>query len=107
MSIELPHHDHSSAEPEQPREPADRAARVPASMWIILALAVAGIAVYLMVDHWPHVLAAVPYLGIVAVVAMHVFGHGGHGGSGGTGTHGNHGGRSKPGAAGGPATRQK
>ena len=110
MSTELPNHKHSSAEPEHPREPAPRAAPVPVSMWIILALAVAGIAVYLLVDHWPHVLAALPYLGIVAVVAMHLFGHGGHGGqgsSGGTGPHGDHDGRNESGAAGGPASRQK
>lgn len=75
-----------------------RAGRVPVAIWVVLALAVAGIVIYLLVDHRPHVLAAVPYAAIVAVLAFHLFGHGGHGGHGGAaggggagGGHGGHG----------------
>ncbi|TLP98673.1 DUF2933 domain-containing protein [Nesterenkonia salmonea] len=48
-----------------------------------MALAVSGIIIYLLVDHWPHVLAALPYLGIIAMMLMHLFMHKGHGGHGG------------------------
>ena len=29
-------------------------------------------------DHWPHVLAALPYAGIIAVIAVHFLMHRGH-----------------------------
>ena len=63
------------ADPDHPRK-----GRGPLYALVIIALSVIGIAVYLLIDHWPHVLAALPYLGIIAVAAMHLFGHGGHGG---------------------------
>ena len=103
MSTERPHGEHSGTEPEAGREPAQQAAGSRVSLWIILALAVIGIAVYLLVDHWPHVLAALPYLAIVAIVAMHLFGHRGHGGEAAAGSHGDHGGRRKPGSDRGPS----
>lgn len=57
-----------------------RKRRIPVYASLIIALSVIGIAIYLVFDHWPHILAALPYLGIIAVAAMHLFGHGGHGG---------------------------
>ena len=80
MTSGTPPHEH---QPDGGRgeEPA-RAVRMPLLGWIIIALSVIGILVYLVVDHWPHVLAALPYVGIIAVVAMHLFGHRGHGGAG-------------------------
>ena len=54
-------------------------------MWVIIALAVAGIALYLIIDHWTHLAAAAPYAGIIAIAAIHLFGHRGHGSHGGHG----------------------
>lgn len=77
MTVDEPSHQHP-ADGENP-EP-QRKGRIPLYAWLIIALSVIGIAIYLVVDHWPHVLAALPYLGIIAVAAMHLFGHRGHGG---------------------------
>ncbi|WP_458040511.1 MULTISPECIES: DUF2933 domain-containing protein [Bacteria] len=85
-----PHGQGPAAHQGDTARPAGGPRRSP-SMWAVLALAVAGIIIYLVVDHWPHVLAALPYVGIVALVAMHLFGHGGHGGRGERGGHGGHG----------------
>ncbi len=77
MTIDEPSHQHSAdSEDPGPR----REGRMPLYGWGIIALSVVGIGIYLVVDHWPHVLAALPYLGIIAIVTMHMFGHGGHGG---------------------------
>lgn len=38
---------------------------------------------YLLTNHWLHVLDALPYIFVVGMMAMHLFGHGGHGGHGG------------------------
>ena len=57
-------------------------------IWVIIALAVAGIVIYLVVDHWTHLAAAAPYAGIIAIALLHLFGHrahGGHAGHGGSG----------------------
>ena len=43
-----------------------------------LSLAVAALGVYLLVAHTGHLLAALPYLLLVACPLMHVFGHGKH-----------------------------
>ncbi|MEJ1087700.1 DUF2933 domain-containing protein [Microbacterium sp. Mu-80] len=90
MTSSSPHGEGSVAHQGDGGGSAGGPRRSPA-MWAVLALAVAGILIYLVVDHWPHVLAALPYVGIVALVAMHLFGHGGHGGQGGHGGHGGHG----------------
>ncbi|MGQ2914835.1 DUF2933 domain-containing protein [Microbacterium aurantiacum] len=51
-------------------------------IWAIIALAVAGIVLYLIIDHWTHLAAAAPYAGIIAIALLHLFGHRGHGDSG-------------------------
>ncbi|EIC08289.1 hypothetical protein OR221_1382 [Microbacterium laevaniformans OR221] len=61
-----------------PRAP--RAGRV--WIWVIIALAVAGIVLYLIIDHWTHLAAAAPYAGIIVIALLHLFGHRGHGGHG-------------------------
>ena len=71
-----PHHIPAGDENPHPR----RKGSIPVYGWLIIGLSVVGIAIYLVVDHWPHVLAALPYLGIIAVAAMHMFGHRSHGG---------------------------
>lgn len=53
--------------------------RINTSAAIVVALAVLGLAVYLITDHWPHVLAALPYAAIIAVVGVHFLMHRGHG----------------------------
>jgi uncharacterized membrane protein YgcG len=55
-------------------------------MLALLAVLVAGAAVYLVTNHWLHILDALPYLGVVLVMGMHLFMHGGHGGHGGHGS---------------------
>lgn len=63
------------------RAPRGRWSRgIALQMWTIVALAVAGIVIYVVVDHWTHMAAAAPYVGIIAIAAMHLFGHRGHGG---------------------------
>ena len=44
-----------------------------------LTLAVAALGVYLFVSHTGHVVAALPYLLLLACPLMHLFMHGGHG----------------------------
>ncbi|SCZ08467.1 DUF2933 domain-containing protein [Microvirga guangxiensis] len=44
-----------------------------------LALAVAALGVYLFATHTGHILAALPYLLLLACPLMHLFMHGGHG----------------------------
>lgn len=39
--------------------------------------------IYLLTNHWLHVLDALPYVFLVGMMAMHMGGHGGHGGHGG------------------------
>lgn len=46
--------------------------------WAVLALAVTGLVIYLVTDHWTHLLAALPYVAIIAFTAMHLFMHKGH-----------------------------
>jgi hypothetical protein len=52
--------------------------RVKTSGMIVIALAALGLVIYLVTDHLPHVLAALPYAGIIAVVAVHLLMHRGH-----------------------------
>ena len=46
--------------------------------WVI-TLALAALGVYLFMAHTGHVLAALPYLLLLACPSMHLFMHGGHG----------------------------
>lgn len=50
----------------------------------LLTVLIAGAAVYLITNHWLHVLDALPYLWVVLMMGMHLFMHGGHGGHGGS-----------------------
>lgn len=54
----------------------------------LTVLTVAAAVFYLLTSHWVHVLDALPYVFVVGMLGMHLFGHGGHGGHGGGG--GNH-----------------
>ena len=45
--------------------------------WIV-TLALAGLGIYLFATHTGHVLAALPYLLLLACPLMHLFMHGGH-----------------------------
>lgn len=71
-----------------PHAGPSRAGRV--WIWVIIALAVAGIAIYLIIDHWTHLAAAAPYAGIIVIALLHLFGHRGHGGHGGHDGSGRH-----------------
>lgn len=53
--------------------------------WLILAVLVAISLVYLISNHWLHVLDALPYVLVIAMLVMHMGGHGGH----------NHGGKNR------------
>lgn len=55
---------------------------------MLLIVLIAAAAVYLMTNHWLHILDALPYLGVVLVMSLCMFGHGSHGGHGGTGHQG-------------------
>jgi uncharacterized membrane protein YgcG len=57
----------------------------------LLTVLVAAAAVYLVTNHWLHILDALPYLWVVLMMSMHLFMHGGHGGHGRRG-HAGHGG---------------
>lgn len=46
---------------------------------IALSLLVAALGAYLLAYHTTHVIAAIPYLFLLACPLMHVFMHGGHG----------------------------
>lgn len=61
----------------------------------LLTVLVAAAAVYLISNHWLHVLDALLYLGVVLVMSSCMFGHGGHGGHG--SSHQGHGGQETPG----------
>ncbi|MBE4720074.1 DUF2933 domain-containing protein [Pseudarthrobacter sp. AB1] len=51
----------------------------------LIVLTVAVAVFYLLTSHWVHVLDALPYVFVVGMLGMHLFGHGGHGGHGGGG----------------------
>ncbi|TFB71572.1 DUF2933 domain-containing protein [Cryobacterium glaciale] len=46
--------------------------------WVIIVLAVLGLVLYAITEHWAHLPTALPYIGIVLVAGMHLFGHRGH-----------------------------
>lgn len=58
----------------------------------LLTVLIAAAAVYLISNHWLHILDALPYLGVVLVMSLCMFGHGGHGGHD-SSTHQGHGGQ--------------
>ena len=62
-----------------------------------LTLALAALGVYLFTNHTGHVVAALPYLLLLACPLMHLFMHGGHGGHAGHG-----GGSNRPDGGGSP-----
>ncbi|MFX1820577.1 DUF2933 domain-containing protein [Pseudarthrobacter sp. CC4] len=56
----------------------------PSGPWAqgLLTVLIAATAVYLVTNHWLHVLDALPYLWVVLMMSMHLFMHGGHGHAG-------------------------
>lgn len=76
-------HDHARA-PQPNTKPLPPYLRI-----ATVFLAIAAV-IYLLTSHWLHVLDALSYLFVIAMLAMHLFGHG-HGGHG-HGGHGGHGG---------------
>jgi hypothetical protein len=46
---------------------------------------IAAAALYLITNHWLHILDALPYVWVAFMMGMHLFMHGGHGGHGGHG----------------------
>ncbi|CCQ46086.1 hypothetical protein ARTSIC4J27_2046 [Pseudarthrobacter siccitolerans] len=68
----------------------------------MLIVLIAAAAVYLITNHWLHILDSLPYLGVVLVMSLCMFGHGGHGGShAGHGGQGSGNGSGRPGSSGG------
>lgn len=76
----------------------------PFQLWTqtLLIVLIAAAAVYLITNHWLHVLDALPYLGVVLVMGFCMFGHGSHGGHG--SSHRGHGGQDGGEAPGRPGT---
>ncbi len=58
----------------------------PRTQTLLIVLIVVA-AVYLITNHWLHLLDALPYLGVVLVMSFCMFGHGGHGGHGSSSGH--------------------
>jgi hypothetical protein len=54
---------------------------MPVTAWLIIGISVLGIAIYLFIDHLPHVVAVLPYVAIIGMAAMHLFGHRHHTGA--------------------------
>ncbi|MFB9653481.1 DUF2933 domain-containing protein [Pseudarthrobacter oxydans] len=81
-----------------------RAARPPFPPWTqtLLIVLIAAAAVYLITNHWLHILDSLPYLGVVLVMSLCMFGHGSHGGHG--GSHQGHGGQESGDASGRPGS---
>ncbi|MEV8085501.1 DUF2933 domain-containing protein [Pseudarthrobacter oxydans] len=79
-------HDHHHSGGNQPGTPPPaqpvqdrRALYLRGGLTVLIIIAV----FYLLTNHWLHVLDALPYIFVVGMMAMHLFGHGGHGGHGG------------------------
>ncbi|WP_346958314.1 DUF2933 domain-containing protein [uncultured Arthrobacter sp.] len=70
---------HPEQQPPVPpvQDPKDLYLRGGLTVLIIIAV------IYLLTSHWLHVLDALPYVFVVGMLGMHLFGHGGHGGHGG------------------------
>lgn len=73
-----------SSVPDSRLPAAPGRSRGPYPPWIetLLIVLIAAAAVYLITNHWLHILDALPYLGVVLVMSFCMFGHGGHGGHG-------------------------
>lgn len=86
--------DPRSSEPPGP-------SRAPFRPWTqaLLIVLITAAAVYLIANHWLHVLDALPYLGVVLVMGFCMFGHGSHAGHG-SSAHQGHGGHETRGGAG-------
>ncbi|MDJ0323949.1 DUF2933 domain-containing protein [Cryobacterium sp. PH31-AA6] len=76
------HDEHATAPSKD--EPASGPDRTKLYAWIAVGLAVTWLAFYLVTEHWPHVLVALPYAGIVLMLVMHLFMHKGHSHGGGS-----------------------
>jgi len=72
----MSHYEHGPTVPAH-EPPMDRN-RFPAYGWVVLGLAVIGLIGYLVSDHWTHLVAALPYVGIILFTVMHLFMHKGH-----------------------------
>ncbi|TQN33707.1 MULTISPECIES: DUF2933 domain-containing protein [Kocuria] len=86
----MSHHHSSNGESDIKR--MRQKARLRAGVVIL----VIGSVIYLLTNHWVHVLDSLPYVFGAAMLVMHLFGHGGHGGHSGHGASGRtsgHGGR--------------
>ncbi|MEV8085512.1 DUF2933 domain-containing protein [Pseudarthrobacter oxydans] len=57
----------------------------------LLIVLIAAAAVYLISNHWLHILDSLPYVGVVLVMSLCMFGHGSHDGH--DGPHQGHGGQ--------------
>ena len=68
----------AQGEQDSGRDWRARLVRTPLGWGLSLVIATTGI--YLLVTHTGHILAALPYLVLVACPLMHIFGHRGHGG---------------------------
>ncbi|MFD5277645.1 DUF2933 domain-containing protein [Pseudarthrobacter sp. NPDC058362] len=60
--------------------------RGPFQTWTqtLLTVLIAAAALYLISNHWLHILDSLPYVGVVLVMSLCMFGHGGHSGDGGS-----------------------
>lgn len=74
------HHEYDDATPSYPK-----LLRTNTNAWVVFAVVVATILFYLWTHHKRHLLDVLPYLLILAMALMHIFGHGGHGGHGSSG----------------------
>lgn len=72
--------DHQPHSADHPGEGGPRR-RMPVTAWLIIGISVLGIAIYLFIDHLPHVVAVLPYVAIIGMAAMHLFGHRHHTGA--------------------------
>ncbi|WP_193342696.1 DUF2933 domain-containing protein [Pseudarthrobacter sp. AB1] len=90
----------SLPDPRLPEARRPIPSRGPLQPWTqtLLIVLITAAAIYLITNHWLHVLDALPYLGVVLVMSFCMFGHGSHGGHG--SSHQGHGGQE---ARGGPA----
>lgn len=80
-------------------DPQQRSSPQPSRRWTqaLLTVLIAVAAVYLVTNHWLHILDAMPYLWVVVMMFMHLFMHGGHGGH----SHAGHDGAGRPEGGGG------
>lgn len=78
---------HNHPRPGSQGQPQDRRSPLnfepdPKSSYLritLIILALAAAVIYLLTNHWLHVLDALPYVLVLGFLGMHLFGHGGHG----------------------------